>query len=133
MMDKMTYTKALETVLSTAEMTDEVREKLEALRDQLVKRAMKTSGKPSKAQRETAEFTERVFAEVSKNTEPVRCGDVAEELGASGQKVSAALSKLVKAGRITKITGDKKVSLFIVASEDADAEETEDTSSVDLA
>lgn len=113
MTEKMTYTKALESVLSTVEMSDEVREKLAALKDQLAKRAATKSGKPTKAQREVAEFTESVFAALT--ADPVRCGDLATAMGVSGQKVSAALSKLVKAGRVVKSEGEKHVSLFAVA------------------
>lgn len=112
-MEKMTYTKALETVLSTAELTEEVREKLEALKASLVKRSASKSTKPTKAQREVAEFTESVFAALTE--EPVRCGDLAETLGVSGQKVSAALSKLVKAGRVAKVEGEKRAVLFRLA------------------
>lgn len=113
MTEKMTYTKALESVLSTVEMSDEVREKLAALKDQLAKRAATKSGKPTKAQREAAEFTETVYAALT--ADPVRCGALAEAMGVSGQKVSAALSKLVKAGRVVKSEGEKHVSLFAVA------------------
>lgn len=115
MTEKMTYTKALESVLSTAEMTAEVREKLEALKAQLEKRSASKSTKPTKAQREAAEFTETVYAALTE--EPVRCGDLATVLGVSGQKVSAALSKLVKAGRVVKTEGEKKVSMFAVATD----------------
>lgn len=117
---KMTYAKALETVLAGAEMTDEVREKLEALKGQLEKRAAIKSGKPTKAQREAAEFAEGVFAALTDKDGAVRCGDLAAELGVSGQKVSAALTKLVKAGRVVKTEGEKKVALFAVADIDAE-------------
>lgn len=113
MTEKMTYTKALETVLTTVEMSDEVREKLEALKVQLEKRSASKSTKPTKAQREAAEFTEAVYGALTE--EPVRCGAVAEAMGVSGQKVSAALTKLVKAGRVVKTEGEKHVALFAVA------------------
>ena len=116
MMEKMTYVKALESVLSTVEMTEEVREKLEALKAQMEKRASVKSTKPTKAQREAAEFTESVFAALTE--EPVRCSTVAETLGETGQRVSAALSKLVKAGRVVKTEGPKHVSLFSVPTEE---------------
>lgn len=115
MTEKMTYTKALESVLSTVEMSDEVREKLEALKAKMAKSSTKSS-KPTKAQREAAEFTETVYATLTE--EPVRCKDLAEILGVSGQKVSAALSKLVKTGRVVKTEGEKKVSMFAVAIEE---------------
>ena len=114
MTEKMTYTKALESVLSM-ELSAEVAEKLAALKAQLEKRSASKSTKPTKAQREAAEFTETVFAALT--AEPVRCGDLATVLGVSGQKVSAALSKLVKAGRVVKTEGEKKVSMFAVATD----------------
>lgn len=114
-MEKMTYVKALETVLTGAEMTEEVVEKLTALKASLEKRSASKAGKETKAQREAREFTETVFAALGEHTEAVRCGDLAAEMGVSGQKVSAALSKLVKAGQVVKSEGEKKVSMFAVA------------------
>lgn len=114
MTEKMTYTKALESVLSM-ELSAEVAEKLEALKAQLEKRSASKSTKPTKAQREAAEFTESVFTALSECTEAKRCGELAEMLGVSGQKVSAALSKLVKAERVVKFEGEKKASFFRVA------------------
>jgi DNA-binding transcriptional regulator GbsR (MarR family) len=118
MTEKMTYTKALESVLSM-ELTAEVREKLEALKTQLEKRSASKSTKPTKAQREAAEFTESVYTALAGHAEPMRCGDLATELGVSGQKVSAALSKLVKAGTVVKTEGEKHVSMFAVAPVEA--------------
>lgn len=114
-MEKMTYTKALDAVLTGAELTDEIMEKLVALKGQLEKRATAKSGKPTKAQREAAEFTETVYATLTEKTDAVRCGDLATELGVSGQKVSAALTKLVKAGRVAKVDGEKRTVLFRIA------------------
>lgn len=116
MTEKMTYTKALESVLSMETVSGEVREKLEALKASLEKRSASKSGKETKAQREAREFTEMVLATVAGKTEAVRCGELATELGVSGQRVSAALSKLVKSGEVVKFEGEKKVSLFKVAS-----------------
>ena len=114
-MDKLTYTKALDVVLTGAEMTDEVREKLEALKATLIKRNANKAGKPTKAQREAAEFVETVYAALTDKTDAVRCGDLAKDLDVSGQKVSAALTKLVKAGRVAKVEGEKRAVLFRIA------------------
>ena len=114
-MEKMTYTKALDVVLTGAEMTDEVREKLAALKVALEKRNATKSGKPTKAQREAAEFVETVFAALTDKADAVRCGDLAKDLDVSGQKVSAALTKLVKAGRVAKVEGEKRAVLFRIA------------------
>ena len=121
MTEKMTYTKALESVLSL-ELTVEVREKLEALKTQLEKRSASKSTKPTKAQRETAEFTQSVYTALACHAEPARCGDLATELGVSGQKVSAALSKLVKAGTVVKTEGEKHVSMFAVVPVEAEGD-----------
>jgi len=114
-MEKLTYTKALDVVLTGAELTDEVVEKLVALKASLEKRAATKSGKPTKAQREAAEFTETVYAALTDKTDAVRCGDLAKDLDVSGQKVSAALTKLVKAGRVVKVDGEKRAVLFRIA------------------
>ena len=114
-MEKMTYTKALDAVLTGAELTDEIVEKLVALKGQLEKRATAKSDKPTKAQREAAEFTETVYAALTEKTDAVRCGDLAKDLDVSGQKVSAALTKLVKAGRVAKVDGEKRTVLFRIA------------------
>ena len=114
-MEKLTYTKALEAVLTGAELTDEIKDKLVALKDQLVKRNATKAGKPTKAQREAAEFTETVYAALTDKTDAVRCGDLAKDLDVSGQKVSAALTKLVKAGRVAKVEGEKRAVLFRIA------------------
>ena len=125
MTEKMTYVKALETVLST-EMSDEVREKLEALKVSLEKRATykSKSGKPTKAQREAMDFREKVVGVLAEFGEPMTCGDVAKALGESGQKVSAALSMLGDwradgkgEGRVMRTVGPKKVSLFALKAE----------------
>ena len=125
MTEKMTYTKALETVVMSGKgiYSDEVIEKLEALKAQLEKRAQyKGSGKPTKAQREVAEFREAVMAVLAEKAEPVQCGELAKEMEVSGQKMSAALSKLVKEGRVVKTTGAKRVALFAVAEEEGEVE-----------
>lgn len=114
-MIKMTYVKALELALA-GEMNAEVIEKLEALKGSLEKRGASRT-KETKAQREVAEFTEAVAQFLAEQSEPVRCGEIAKVMEVSGQKVSAALTKLVKAGRAVKVVGEKKVTLFAIAEE----------------
>ena len=122
-MTKMTYVSALSAILSGAEMTSEIQEKLEALRASLEKRAAAPhSTKPSKAQREAAQFAEDVYELLKVSHEAMRCGEIAKALEVSGQKVSAALSKLVKAGRIVKTQGEKKVALFALPTDEDEAE-----------
>ena len=112
---KMTYTVALNTVLDTCDLTDEVREKLEALVASLVKRNAKTgTRKPTKTQRENAELKVKL-AEFVAGTEGVRAKDVAEAFEVSTQKASALLKQLVDEGTLVKAEGEKKVTLFKVA------------------
>lgn len=122
MTEKMTYVKALDFVMADEfVLPDEVREKLSALKVSLEKRAQykSKSGKPTKAQREAADFREEVVAVLAEHGEPMQCGDIAKALGESGQKVSAALSMLGDwradgkgEGRVERTVGPKKVSLF---------------------
>ena len=122
MTEKMTYVKALDFVMADEfVLPEEVREKLGALKASLEKRAQYKSkpGKMTKAQREAADFREKVVGVLADFGEPVTCGDVAKALGESGQKVSAALSMLGDwradgkgEGRVERTVGPKKVSLF---------------------
>lgn len=108
-MTKMTYVNALEMAIN-GEMTNEVKEKLEALKAQLVKRA---SGerKPTKAQRENEGVKSEILAVLS--TEGKQCKDIAEAVGISGQKCSALLKQLVDNGSAEKYT-EKRVTYFKV-------------------
>lgn len=128
MAEKMTYVKALETVLTAGEgiYSEDVMEKLSALKVSLEKRATykSKSGKPTKAQREAMDFREKVIGVLAECGEPMTCGDVAKALGESGQKVSAALSMLGDwradgkgEGRVVRTVGPKKVSLFALKAE----------------
>ena len=111
---KMTYVAALEAVLSGAEMTDEIREKLVALKESVAKRNAKTgTRKPTKAQRENAEIKAQ-FVEFLTGKEPMKAGDVANEFGISVQKASALLAQLVKEEAVVKGEGEKRTSVFSV-------------------
>lgn len=116
-MTKMTYVEALNTVLTSGEgiYSVEVMERLTALKAALEKRNANKSGKPTKAQREAAEFTNQVYEMVREIGEAVRCGDIANQMGVSTQKVSAALTKLVNAGKVVKATDEKRNSVFSVS------------------
>ena len=113
-MTKMTYVNALDYVLATVD-NDEVREKLEALKGQLMKRS---SGerKPTKTQTENESLKEDIFAYVSENGAK-RASEVAVYFGMSGQKASALLKQLVEAGQVVKLI-DKKVVSFDVAEDE---------------
>ena len=110
-MTKMTYVNALDYVLATVD-NDEVREKLEALKGQLMKRS---SGerKPTKTQTENEPLKEDIFAYVSENGAK-RASEVAVYFGMSGQKASALLKQLVDAQALERFT-EKRVTYFRVA------------------
>lgn len=111
---KMTYVDALNTVLSGATMTEEVTEKLSALRDQLMKR--NSSDKPSKKQAENTSLAEsladamRKFGKPATVTELMQANPEVFE-GMSNQKVSALMRVLENAGRVEK-TVEKRKSYF---------------------
>lgn len=110
-MTKMTYAIAIDNAIN-GNITEEVREKLEALKTQLAKR---NSGerKPTKTQRENEGLKEDIWAFVSENGAK-RAGDVAGYFGISGQKASALLKQLVDAERLERFT-EKRVTFFRVA------------------
>lgn len=117
-MTKMTYSMALETVLATATMSDEVREKLEALKASIDKKNVRSSsGKPSKASAAAAAFAGEVLEMMQDLPNPAQCGELAKLMEVSTQKMSAALRKLVEAGAVVKTEGPKHVSLFAVATD----------------
>lgn len=110
MTEKMTYTKALETVLTYTDIPEDVAEKLTALKASLEKRAAakSKSGKPTKAQREAIDFANSALEFATE--EPMLCKDIAENMTATGdfgekvspQKVAAAMKKLAEWGKVVK-------------------------------
>lgn len=110
-MMKMTYAVAIDSALNGV-VTDEVKEKLEALKAQLEKRN-KGERKPTKTQRENEGLKEDFWAYVSENGAK-RASEVAVYFGVSGQKASALLNALVKEGRLVKFA-EKRVTYFRVA------------------
>lgn len=127
MTNKMTYVDALNTVLDALNVIDlndlpekiyPAIERVTALRDSIAKRNSTKADKPrkpSKAQVANAEFAEQVFAEL--DTTPVTCKEMAERFEVTPQKMSAALKKLVDAGRVVK-TQEKGKSFFALPCED---------------
>lgn len=122
---KMTYTTAIENAITAITKLDcstfnrdETVEKLTALKEQLVKRNSAKSDKPTKTQRENAEVKVKIKEFLTHTLQGVRCGDVATELGISGQKASALLSQMVKAGEVVKREGEKRVTLFLLPEND---------------
>jgi predicted transcriptional regulator len=93
-------------------------EKLVALGQQLEKRNSAKSGKPTKTQRENADVKGKIVECLTHTLQGMRCGDIANEVGISGQKCSALLSQLVKSGEVVKKEGEKRVSLFLLPEND---------------
>lgn len=116
-MTKLTYVSALESVLTSENLTDEVREKLTVLRDQLVKRNT-ADHKPTKAQQVNEGVKAQVLAAlatVGKAVTVTELQEADEALGAlSNQKVSALLRQLVEAGKVVKST-EKRKTYFALA------------------
>ena len=114
-MTKITYTNAIDTIatyLQDFEVPENVAiaiDRMGDLKEALAKRNSAKSGKPTKTQRENAEVKERIVALLT--DKGLKCGDIAEAVGISGQKCSALLSQLVEEGKVAKTT-EKRVSFF---------------------
>lgn len=110
-MTNMTYAVAIDAAI--AAVTDEVvKEKLEALKNQLAKRGSRAK-KPTKTQKENEGLKEDIWAYISENGAK-RAGEVAVYFNISGQKASALLKQLADGGRLEKYA-EKRVTLFRVA------------------
>lgn len=108
MANTMTYVTAIESALN-GNVTDEVREKLEALKAQLEKRNSRER-KPTKAQLANADLKGDILAFIG-DTGAVRAMDVAGKFNISGQKASALLKQLVDGGLVEKYA-EKRVTYF---------------------
>ncbi len=117
MTKNITYIDAINAAL-TADLSNEVKDKLIALRDQIAKRNATKSDKPTKTQRENAEVKARILECLTHTLQGLRCGEIANEVGISGQKCSALLSQLVKSGEVVKREGEKRVTLFLLPEND---------------
>ena len=113
---KLTYVSTINAILTAIQnqsfegITADHVEKLIALGQSLEKRNTAKSDKPTKKQAENATVKDAILATLS-TTEGKRCGDIATEVGISGQKCSALLSQLVKTGEVVK-TEEKRVAFF---------------------
>lgn len=109
-MTKMTYAMAIDSAIN-GNVTDEVREKLEALKAQLAKRNG-ASRKPTKTQKANEGLKDEMVAAIS---EPMTAGEVAEHFGISNQKASALLTALVNDGRLVREVVKRKAYFKAVA------------------
>ena len=113
-MTKMTYAVALSHVLANCELPNDVREKLVALNESLVKKAS-SEKKPTKTQQENAEVANVLYDEMLACGKALTVSDMLAEFecvkGMSNQKVSALVRKLKDAGKVEKTVEGRK-SLF---------------------
>ena len=116
MSKKMSYAVAISEVLAGHEITDEIRERLEALKVSCEKRASHKVVGPTKTQRENAELAtkiaEAMLPNVSYGTADI-AGLIPELAGATPQKVSPLMRALVEAGKVatTKVKGKNTYAL----------------------
>lgn len=117
-MTKMTYVNALSYVLEKCEMPADVREKLDALKEQQVKRNSSDSGKPTKKQAENVALADALFEVMKRVNKPCTVSEYMaqdETFGAmTNQKVSALMRVLESSGKVVKTT-EKRKSYFAVA------------------
>lgn len=116
-MTKITYIDALNAAL-TCDLSDEIKEKLTALKEQLTKRNTAKSGKPTKTQRENVEVKERIRECLTHTLQGLRAGEIAKELDLSCQKVSALLKQMKDEGVVTTREGEKRTTLFLLPEND---------------
>ena len=117
MTKKTAFTMAQE-ALSTIE-TEEARMAWYVIQkeiDRLERVALKAKSGETKADKAKAEFRQTVLETVADTGKAMRAGEVAQILGVSGQKATAALTKLVEDGAIVKVAGEKRTVLFQVAT-----------------
>ena len=114
--NKITYIDALNAVLNGETLTAEITEKLEALREQLLKRNASKGDKPTKKQAENAELLEHLIEVLKPISNPATVTEIMtvdpDGIGSlSNQKVSALLKLLEKDGKVERTT-DKRKALF---------------------
>lgn len=113
MTEKMTYVKAVEFVLSDEfVLPEDVRERLTALHDSLVKRAS-AERKPTKAQIASAEARNSIPERMEQGAR-YSATDIGKLFGESSQWATPKLSALVTAGVLTK-TVEKGKSFYSLA------------------
>jgi len=116
-MTKITYIDALNAAL-TCDLSDEIKEKLTALKEQLTKRNASKSDKPTKTQRENVEVKERIREYLTHTLQGLRAGEIAKELDLSCQKVSALLKQMKDEGVVVTREGEKRTTLFLLREND---------------
>lgn len=111
---KMTYAKALTEAIACEALSPEVREKLEALLAQQVKKSS-AEKKPTKTQEANKALGEVVLSILRENGAPMTVTEVFNAMPegsvSSTQKVSALVRALLLEGKVVK-TVEKRVSFF---------------------
>ena len=111
MENKMTYVKALELAINCETLSEEVREKLSALRDQQVKRNS-AEKKPTKTQQENEELKEVILKTLRMADKALTVTEVVEQANhdalKSNQKVSALLRLMKDEGKVERYEEKRK-------------------------
>lgn len=116
-MEKMTYVDALTVAIDCAVLPEDVREKLDALRAQQMKR---NSGekKPTKTQKENVILCDALYEMMKVLDKPMTVTELLaadEQLGKLGnQKVTALLRKLISDGRVVRTEEKRKAYYGVV-------------------
>lgn len=112
-MTKMTYVNAINEAIN-GNMTEEVVERLEALKASLAKRNAHKATGMTKTQKANEEIKMKMVETMKEIGEAKTAGEIGSLFGISNQKASALLNQLVKAETVVKTTVKGK-SLFAVA------------------
>ncbi len=112
-MTKMTYVNAINEAMN-GNLTEEVVERLEALKASLAKRNSHKATGMTKNQKVNEEIKVKMVETMTEIGEAKTAGEIGSLMGISNQKASALLNQLVKAEKVTK-TCVKGKSLFAVA------------------
>lgn len=112
MTEKMTYVKAVEFVLNDENLPADVRERLTALHDSLVKRAS-AERKPTKAQRASAEARDSIPERMEVGV-LYSATEIGKMFNQSSQWAAPKLNALVSSGVLVK-TVDKRKTYFSLA------------------
>lgn len=118
-MEKMTYVKALDVVLSGGAMTEEVREKLEALRASVAKKNS-TERKPTATQTANEGYKAAIIAGIDPDTKYTITDllkTVPEIADLSNQRVSAIVRQMVENGDLQR-EEIKRKAYFSLPSEE---------------
>lgn len=118
MTNKMTYTNALEFVMTTYDLPTDVSDKLSALVAQLEKRSNSATRKPTAKQTENASLKETIQQSLANHGSPATITELLENYGdfegVSNQRLTALMSQLVREGVVTRGKEGRK-SVFSLA------------------